>query len=169
MLFSDIVHPVMKPYYSRAFDDYSKKIALIFQVLELADMVNQGKNLANKDRLSEIFVDKLGKLKVTKVNLERGLAWSRYFMETANYAYFNYYASDNFDKRINKALEVLGKNKLGITANQFRRELGLHRTKKDKFQFEELVSYLKDEGTIMELDGKTSRSKVYKLKKHLVK
>lgn len=168
MLSSESVHSVMKPYYARAFYDYSKKIALNFQVLELADHVYQSRSAANHSRLSEVFVEKLEGLKINKASLEGGLAWARYFMDTANYAYFNYYASDNFDKKVNKAIVILEKHKLGITANQFRRELGLHRIKKEKLEFEELISYLKEEGTIMESDGKTTRSKVYKLRKHLV-
>lgn len=167
MLRSDEISNVMKPYYSRAFQDYTKKIALNFQILELADSVLAEKTSYNKDRLAQIFTERLGESTISKLNLERALTWSRYFMQTANYAYYNYYARDNFDKNINKAIEILQKRTLGITAYQLKRDLSLNKGGKQNLEFNDLMNYLKEEGTITEEDGKSSTSKICKLRKHL--
>lgn len=169
MLRDDSIAEIMKPYYSRTFQDYTKKIALIFEVIELAEFICDSNKYANNlEALVEQFINKLGASGISRSNLERALQWSRYFMETANHAYFNFYASNNFDKNINKTITILEKNPNGITEYYLRRELALNKNSRQKTEFQDLISYLMDEGTVLRENGKKANSRLYKLRKHLV-
>lgn len=156
------------PYFRRSLTDATFKLALQFEVINKAEEVIDQEGPDPQAVFNE-WIKESKELLIGKETLIAALEWAKYFFATARYFHEKYLSGDvNFEGNAEKALNILKEHSQGILSSKLRRLLGLHRSRFQKSEYEDIIEMLRESYEVVLEPGKRSSSMIIKLKSHLL-